>query len=102
MNKALYILRHNEKEQAAILSEWAERKIRLSATHSKPSRVQEESDTNLSSNPVSIKYRNIRNKEEDVRNLKEKVQIHRCSGYCLRDSNEYERGEFCRINNIPK
>ena len=102
MNKALYTLRHNEKEQAAMLSDWAERKIRLSATHSKPTTDNSQLNTNLLSNPVAIKYTDVNNKEKDLQNLKEKVQIHQCSGYCLRDSNDNDQKEFCQLNNLPK
>ena len=102
MNKALYMLRHSEKEQAALLSDWSERKIGLSATHSQPTTDHAQSDTNLSSNPVSIRYTDVDDKEEDLQNLKEKVEIHRCNGYCLRDSSDDDKKEFCQLNNLPK
>ena len=100
MPKAMYDLRNDEKEQARTLATWAERKVRLSATHTDLSSEQEKAGTTLSNNPVAIRYADVRDKEYDLRLLKDRVQIHKCNGYCMRESSQSDKRKYCEAHGI--
>ena len=92
MQQAMYTLRHKESAQAEVLSEWARRKIGMSAWHD----PIEKTNTGLYPNPVSLRHCEVEDKELDLNALKGEIEIHKCSGYCLRDSKMEDKEAFCK------
>ena len=104
MQEAMYLLRDNEDEQADVLSEWAYRKIQLSACY-----FTGENEDNVCEGKreegvkaVSMRYRDTCDADDDLRKLKDVVEMHECNGYCLRDSSKRDKEKFCRLHNIKK
>ena len=104
MQEAMYILRDKENEQAEVLSEWAHRKIQLSACYF--------TDENKSNNSigkkeegikaVSMRYRDTCDTDDDLRKLKDVVEMHQCNGYCLRESTKIDKEKYCELHHIKK
>jgi hypothetical protein len=72
------------KNRAEILAEWAEKKIGLTA------KVKDGFETrNIEeSQPTTVRFMDLQHDplsaEEDIENLKKSVQLHNCSGFCMR------------------
>ena len=74
--------RHCENSQAQILSTWASNKFGLTAMHD----INAETLENQPYNPVDIFLSDVTDLELDNILLKQEVEIHDCSGYCLEDA----------------
>lgn len=86
--------RHNEKKQAKILSAWASKKFGLTATHD----PNFERDEETHYNPVDVYLADIDDISLDEALLKEEVETHECSAYCLRDATPHEKEQHQKKN----
>lgn len=92
----MYKNKHDKSEQAHILSEWASKKCGLTAMHT-------EIDKNdMDYNPVDIYFSQVDDINLDTDMLKQKVQIHDCSKYCLRPSTTADKENYKKQNKLDK
>lgn len=88
--------RHDEEQQAKLLSHWASNKFGLTAMHT-------DTDDNISTlGPVDIFFSQVSDIEYDEELLKKKVQIHDCSTYCLRPSTCADKQTYQKLHKLDK
>ena len=102
MHRAMYDLKHDEEKQAAVLAGWAERKFGLSACQPITDETPNVEDETTKINPVAVYYSDVRNKTEDLIQLKDKVEMHKCNGYCMRESSKSDKEKYRMTKGLPK
>jgi len=88
--------KHDKSKQAHILATWASKKCGLTAMHT-------EIDKNdMEYNPVDIYFSQVDDIQLDTDILKQKVQIHDCSKYCLKQSTAADKENYKKVNRLDK
>jgi hypothetical protein len=79
-----------EKKRAVFLSEWAEKKLGMTAS---VDNGYDDIQINKDNTPVSLRFTDISGSEEDIRKdgqeLLRAVQHHECSGFCMRPNGKW-------------
>lgn len=90
--------KHDQDLQAVILSSWAHKKFGLTAMHDANFTKNDE----IHYNPVDLYFGQTKDVVLDETLLKEEVEIHKCSAYCLREATSAEKENYRKENRAKR